>query len=182
MKVLKYLLLTIGVIIVVVLIAAVFIPKQYKVVRSVAINAPQAVVMDQIKSLKKMNEWSPFTVQDPNIQISYSGNDGEVGSSTYWKSDKVGEGSQTITKLTNDRVETRLDFKKPMESVSTAFLQTANEAGGVKATWGMEGRNPYPLNFMCLFMDNILGAEYEKGLNMLKQKCEQRDNASVIRH
>jgi hypothetical protein len=36
----------------------------------------------------------------------------------------------------------------------------------------MEGRNPYPLNIMCLFMDNMVGKEYEKGLAKLKAKCE----------
>jgi hypothetical protein len=172
MKILKYLLIAIGAIVLLVLVVALFIPNEYHVTRSVSIQAPQPVIMDQVKSLKKMNEWSPFTEQDPNMQITYAGTEGQVGSSSSWKSEKVGSGSQTITKLTSDRMETRLEFKEPMEGTGTSYFQTANEGNAVKATWGMQGRNPYPFNVMCLFMDNMIGKEYEKGLAKLKTKCE----------
>ena len=99
MKILKYALMVIGIIIVMVLIAALFIPKEYQVSRTVSIDAPQTVVMDQVKSLRKMNEWSPFIEGDPNMQITYGGTEGQVGSSSAWKSKEMGEGSQTITKL-----------------------------------------------------------------------------------
>ena len=182
MKILKYALLVIGILIVTVLIAAIFIPKEYQVARSVSIDAPQGVVMDQVKSLKKMNEWSPFTEQDPNMQITYSGPEGQVGSSSAWKSKEMGEGSQTITKLTDDRVETQLNFKEPMEGEATSYFQTAMEGKMVKATWGMEGRNPYPFNIMCLFMDNMVGKDYEKGLAKLKARCESMAKGTANSH
>lgn len=172
MKILKYALLVIGIVIVMVLIAALFIPNEYQVSRTVSINAPESVVMDQVKSLKKMNEWSPFTERDPDMQIIYGGTEGQVGSSSTWKSEEMGEGSQTITKLTDDRVETELNFKKPMEGHAISYFQTAAEGKMVKATWGMEGRNPYPFNIMCLFMENMIGKDYEKGLAKLKARCE----------
>jgi polyketide cyclase/dehydrase/lipid transport protein len=173
MKVLKFVLIGIGVVVVLILVAAIFITKTYHVERSVSIHAPQPLVMEQVKSLKKMNEWSPFVEQDPQMQIIYSGTEGQVGSSSYWKSDKAGEGSQTITKLTNDRMETKLLFKEPMEGEAMAFFQTQDEGGDVKATWSMEGKSPYPFNVMCLFMDNMIGKEYEKGLAKLKVRCEE---------
>ena len=172
MKVLKYILFTIGGIIALVLIIALFIPKKYTVERAVVIQAPQPLVMDQLRYLKNANAWSPFTEKDPDIQITYAGTDGQVGASSHWESKKAGVGTQTITSLSNDRMETRLDFKKPMESTSVGYFQTQDEAGGVKVTWGMKGENPYPLNFMCLFMDNMLGKEFDKGLNNLKVRAE----------
>lgn len=182
MVVLKYLLIGIISIIAIVLIIALFVPKQYKVVRSVTIGAPQTVIMDQVKSLRKMNEWSPFIEQDPNIQITYGGTEGQVGSSSSWKSDKAGEGTQTITKMTSDRIETALHFKKPMKSTSNAYLQTTNVNGGVEVTWGMHGENPYPFNVMCLFMDNLIGKDYEKGLANLKTKCEKMKETKIVTH
>jgi len=173
MKILKFLFIGIGTIVVLVLVAALFLPKTYRVERSVIIHAPQPLVMEQVKSLKKMNEWSPFTEQDPEIQITYTGTEGQVGSSASWKGKKAGEGSQTITKLSNDRMDSKLIFKKPMEGTSTAFFQTERDGRDVRATWGMEGKNPYPFNVMCIFMDNVIGKEYEKGLAKLKARCEQ---------
>ena len=180
MKVLKYALLGIAAIIGLVLLVALFVPKDYKVVRTVSINAPQALVMDQAKSLKKMNEWSPFIEEDPNVQITYSGTEGQVGSSSSWKSEKIGEGSQTITSLTNERMEAALAFVKPMESKANAFFEAKNDGSAVKATWGMTGRNPYPFNIMCLFMDNMIGGQYEKGLAKLKMKCEQQASGTTV--
>ena len=180
MKILKYLLIVIVGIIAIVLLSALFIPNEYTVVRSVMIDAPQPVVMNHVKSLRKMNEWSPFTEQDPAIQIIYAGNEGQVGSSSSWKSEKMGEGSQTITSITNDRVEAALDFKKPMEGKATSFFEAKKEGSNVKATWGMQGHNPYPFNFMCLFMNNMIGKEYEKGLATLKMKCEQAGKATTV--
>ncbi len=174
MKFLKYLLITIVSAIALVLIIALFLPKTYKVERSVVILAPQPLIMDHVKSLKKMNEWSPWATMDPHMQIVYGGTDGQVGSSSSWKSKDAGVGSQTITRLTNDSMETSLVFKEPMESSATAYFHTQNEGGGVKITWGMKGENPYPLNFMCLFMDNMLGKEYEKGLAKLKEITEAK--------
>ena len=126
-----------------------------------------------------MNEWSPFIEGDPNMQITYGGTEGQVGSSSAWKSKEMGEGSQTITKLTSDRVETELNFKEPMEGHATSYFQTTPEGKTVKATWGMQGRNPYPFNIMCLFMDNMIGKDYEKGLAKLKTRCESMANGTA---
>jgi hypothetical protein len=172
MKILKYLLLAIGGIVAIVLIAAVFMPKTYMVERSVVIHAPQALIMEQIKNLKKANEWSPFTEMDPQTQITYSGTDGEVGSSSHWKSEQAGEGSQTITRISPDRVDISLHFKEPFESSASAYFQAMSQGEDNKVSWGMKGEDPYPLNFIIPFMDGMLGKEFEKGLNKLKARCE----------
>jgi len=173
MKIIKFLLLVIAILVVIVLLVALFVPKQYHVERSVTIHSPQSLVMDQVRSLKKMHEWSPWVERDTNMQVTYSGTEGTVGSSTSWKGEKMGEGSQTITKLTNDRMEIQLDFIKPFKSNPTSFFQTQPEGADVKATWGMDGKSPYPFNVMNLFMNGMLGKDYERGLAKLKVRCEE---------
>lgn len=172
MKIVKYLLFTVLGIVAAILVAALFISRTYHLERFVTIHAPQALIMDQISNLKKANEWSPFMAQDKEVQVTYSQVDGQVGSWSHWESKKSGVGTQTIVKLTADRVETRLDFEKPMKSTDTAFFQSQPEGTDVKVTWGMEGSHPYPLNFMNLLVDGYLGKIFDKGLNNLKNRCE----------
>ena len=179
MKILKYILFTLGGIIALILIVALFMPKTYHVERSIVIKAPQGVILEQVANLKKQNEWSPWAAEDPNMEVSYAGADGQVGSSSSWKSEKMGEGTQTITKLTNDRVEAKLEFKEPMEGTADAYFQTQPEGDGVKASWGIKGKDKYPMNIMILFMDNMIGKQYEKGLASLKVRCEDMAKDSL---
>lgn len=178
-KILKYVLFLIVGVIVLVLVAALFIPKKYHVERSVAIMAPQSMILDQVKDLKKANEWSPFMEQDPNIKVTYAGPAGQVGSSSHWESEKSGAGTQTITGITNDRVDVRINFLKPFEGVAMGYFQTKNEGSAVNVTWGMDGEDHYPMNIMVLCMDNMLGKVFAKGLNNLKTRCEAMPKAEV---
>ena len=42
-----------------------------------------------------------------------------------------------------------------------------------KIKWGMNGKSKYPMNFMNLFMDNILGKDLTKSLTTLKGILEK---------
>lgn len=175
MKALKIILITIITLIALILLIGLFAPKKYKVERSIDINAPLDVIMDQVSNLRNVNEWSPWSEYDPDMKSSYSGTDGEVGSSSEWQGNKkVGKGKQEITKITENRVETKITFIEPWESVSSSYIQCDQEGAAVKVTWGFEGKNPYPWNALCVFMsmDKMLGKEFEKGLKKLKERCE----------
>ena len=174
MKIFKYVLITIAAIVVIFLVLGLFAPKEYKVERSITINAPQQVVMDQVKSLKNMQEWSPWAEQDPDMKITYEGTDGEVGSVSKWEGDKMGQGMQEVTAISENRVETKLTFIEPWESECTAYFQLDPEGEAVKVTWVMEGQNSFPWNALSLLMsmDKMIGKDFEKGLEKLKTRCE----------
>src|SRR5687768_15750407 len=119
MKALKYILIGIVCLVVIICLLGLILPKDYTVARSTVINAPQPVVMDNIKSLKTMDEWSPWSKRDPNIKQEFKGTDGEVGSSNEWEgNDDVGKGKQEISAVTDNTVDIKLTFLEPWESVS----------------------------------------------------------------
>lgn len=177
MKILKYIGIGLLAIIVIFLVLGLFLPKDFKVERSTEINRPAAVVFEQVKSLQNQQKWSPWADYDPNMKVSYEGNAGEVGSSSHWEGNKdVGKGSQQITAVTASRVESKIHFIEPFESTSDAYIQLESSSpDATKVTWGFKGKNPYPFNVMCLFMDmdKMVGKDFEKGLNKLKTICEQ---------
>ena len=88
------------------LVVALFIPCEYTVSHTVTINKPHKEVYEYAKMLQNQKEWSVWVQADPNIKLTYSGEDGTVGASQTWEgNDDVGSGSQTITKLDGERIE-----------------------------------------------------------------------------
>jgi hypothetical protein len=178
MKILKKILLGLLVLIALALITALFVSKDLNVNKEVVINKPKQVVFDYIKQLKNQGNYAVWNKMDPNMKQSFSGNDGTVGFVSSWDGNKeVGKGTQTITAIKEgERLETQLHFIKPWESKADAFMTTASVTDSItKVNWGFKSKMPYPMNLMRLFMnmEKMLGDDYEKGLNNLKQVLEK---------
>ncbi len=160
-----------------IIILAMIAPKTYEVSRSIVISKPRKEVFNYLKSLKKQDDWSPWGKRDPNMEKKFTGNDGEVGATSYWKGNKeVGEGEQEIKKIMDgERIESELRFLKPFKSTSDAFLVTEDAEGGTKVTWGFKGYNKFPMSIMMLFMsmDKMIGKDFEEGLDSLKSVMEK---------
>jgi effector-binding domain-containing protein len=181
MKVLKYVLIGIAAIVALVLVLGLFAPKDVKVERTILIKAPKRVVLTLARSLKSMHDWSPWTEKDPNMKTEFTGNDGEVGSTLKWEGNSdVGEGMQTITGISDSRVDIDLHFMKPMESTAKGYITLDDAADGIKTTWGFTSQTPYPLNAMHLFMDmdDMVGKDFDKGLQKLKKMSENAKDSS----
>lgn len=177
MKVLKPILIIVVVVIGAVLISALFISKDFSHEESLTINAPVMEVWNHTNTLEKMDEWSPWTSQDPDIKLDFTGEAGTVGSKNCWDSqnENVGAGCQTITKVSAPyALETHLDFTRPQESQGDAYVRLAETDGGTTVTWGIESEFDYPFNFFLLFMsaEEMMGPDFQKGLGKLKDMVE----------
>jgi hypothetical protein len=177
MKVLKYMGLGLLAIVVIILVTALFVPKDVIYEKSISINAPIDSVWMNVNSLAAVDKWSPWNDYDPNMKKSMTGTDGEVGATASWESEvpEVGKGSQTISKIEPPTLlETDLKFYVPYESEAKGYIQLAAEGEGTKVTWGFKSTMPYPFNVMCLFMDmeEMMGKDWSSGLNKLKALCE----------
>lgn len=175
MKLLKVLLYIILAVIVLFLGAGLFARKNYHIERSVEIDAPQALIHEHARYFKNFHTWSPWQHLDPNQKESIEGPDGQVGAVHKWVgNDDVGEGQQTITAITPDRIDTEVKFIKPFESTSPTFM--AFKADGKKTTvsWAMDIHIAFPWNGMAMFtdVDAGVGKDYEQGLQNLKKVCE----------
>lgn len=166
-------------IIALVLILAILAPKTYDVFRTVQISRPKADVFNYLRSLKNMDDWSPWAKKDPKMEKKFTGTDGEVGSISYWNGNKdVGEGEQEIKKIIDgERIESELRFLKPWKSTSDCYTQVEDIGNGkTKVTWGFSGKNKFPMSIMMLFMsmDKMVGKDFEQGLASLKTIMESK--------
>ncbi len=153
-------------------------PKNYDVFRTVEISRSKNEVFTYLKSLKNMDEWSPWAKKDPNMQKKFTGDDGEVGAISYWNGNKeVGEGEQEIMKIIDgERIESELRFLKPWKSTSDCYIDVEGlDNGNTKVKWGFSGNNKFPMTIMSLFknMDSMVGPDFEEGMANLKNVMEK---------
>ncbi len=175
MKVVKKLLLVIALLIVLVLVIALFVNKEYVVVRDININKPNQEVFDYVKLLKNQDNFNKWTMADPNMKKDFQGTDGTIGFIYAWNGNKeVGEGDQRIIEINNgENIKLALHFIRPFEGLAvTEMSTTALSSNLTKVTWGMQGRSPYPMNFMNLFINKILGGDLDTSLQRLKSILE----------
>ena len=179
-KWLKRTLIGVGVVVAVLLIVAVFAPKEYGVSREIVIAQPVPVVFSYIKYLKNQETYSTWSMKDPDMEKSYRGEDGTVGFVAAWDSDhdQVGKGEQEIVQIVdNARLDLELRFFEPFEAKDKAYMVTTPVSDTeTKVVWGFQGRMAYPMNLMllCMDMENILGSELQTGLVNLKALLEKK--------
>jgi len=179
MKILKKILLFIGIFIGLVMVATIFVKREYSVEREVVINKPKQQVFDYVKFLRNQNNYSKWATMDPKMKKEYTGTDGTVGFISAWDSedDQLGRGEQEISKIIEgERIDFQLRFYEPMASVSPAYMTTDSiSATQTKVKWGMSGTMAYPTNVVLMFMDvsEILGRDLTTGLTALKSTLEK---------
>lgn len=169
LKVIAGLLVAVGLIIVGI---GLVLPREFRVERSIEIDAAPEVVFDQVNSLRNWNAWSPWIAKDPSIENSYSGPEAGVGSKVTWTSEDSGNGSQTITLSERPkRIETHLDFGDMGQPNAEWTFEPSGD--GVRVTWGLGGTAKGVLGgYFAKMMDGWVGADYEDGLARLKKVSE----------
>src|SRR5690606_21045164 len=172
----KKIIIVILIIIAIPLIIALFVKKEYAVEREIVINKPEPEVFAYVKYLKNQDNFSVWSMADPNMKKEFTGTDGTPGLIYAWDGNSdVGKGEMEIKNIAeNERVDIQLRFIEPWEGTGESYLGTdAVDANSTKVTWHMHGKSSYPMNFMNLFMDGMLGKNLQDGLTNLKTVLEK---------
>lgn len=169
----KLILKILGVLVLLLLIIGLFAPKHHDIERSVTINAPSAIVHDQINDLEKWSAWSPWEKMDPGMKKEFG--PVKVGKDAYytWKGEKTDEGKLTITSSSPDTIKTAIDFGGMGKADGIYALKT--EGGGTKLSWRFIYDTPFPWNAFTFLMggDKRVGKDFESGLASIKSICEK---------
>ncbi len=152
-------------------------PSDMLISREILINASPETLFPHINNSKKMNDWMPWQDSDPNVKMQYSGPDEGVGSTSSWDSTgKMGTGNAVVIESTSNRsVKTQLTYTKPMIMSQLAEVSLTPSSGGTVVRWSVSGKNTFVGRLFCVFMDmdKVVGGEFEKGLNKLKNSVER---------
>ena len=151
-------------------------PDTFVVERTKTIAAPPDDVIGHIVDLHQWEAWSPWASLDPTMTTTYTGDPGAVGSSYHWKGNrKVGEGKMTVIEVdAPSRVAIDLQFIKPFKSESVTEMLIEGDTERSTVTWRMTGDHTWMSKIMGIFrsMDKMVGPDFEKGLQSLKQVVE----------
>jgi hypothetical protein len=145
-----------------------------KIKRSITINAPAAVIFEQLKKLNNFSRFSVWGAQDSSIRYTLSGTDGTPGASIAWKGDPdiSGEGKIELVSLTPAHTITHtIHFSAPQKGkASSIFSILETEKNTTTVTWYFELHTPRPKNIFNLFfnLDKKMGKDFETGLAALK--------------
>ena len=180
MKALKIIGIIVLILILSIAVLAFVAPTDFKLERSIEINAQKELVHKHLLYFENSQKWSPWAELDPNQKTGMEGEDGAVGTTFFWEGNEdVGKGKQEIIAFTDDKIETTVTFIEPFESIAHGYFLLNETEGTTTVTWGFDSKMPRPFNIFSLFMDisESVGKDYEKGLAKLKEIVENEKPA-----
>ncbi|MBL8521669.1 MAG: SRPBCC family protein [Betaproteobacteria bacterium] len=177
MNVVKKILLGVAALVVLLCLVGLALPSSYKVQRSVEIAAPMIKVYPLVYDPKAWVQWGVWNRRDPAMKVSYSGAPAGVGAQWAWISKSEGNGRMEITQAEFDK---SVAYQLSIEGWDGKFngrIDFAQVGPNVKVTWtgeGDVGLNPVSRWFV-VFMDKLLGPDFEGSLANLKTVAERKE-------
>ncbi|MDX1271296.1 SRPBCC family protein [Bizionia paragorgiae] len=171
MKAFKYIFFLLLIVIIALSIYIAVQPNSFNVTRTRTINAPAAVIYDNVIDYKNWESWSSWAEKNEDLKIMLPENTHGTGSSYSWE-DADGVGTmRTIAASPHTSITQEMEFGEdyPKSNVNWSF--TPNEQGGTDVTWSIAGDNlPFMFKAYTAFsgsMDDQIGPDYERSLEKL---------------
>ncbi|MBU6438294.1 MAG: SRPBCC family protein [Betaproteobacteria bacterium] len=153
------------------------LPSRYAAQRSVVINAPPDKVWPLVAAPKAWTQWTVWNRRDPAMQVTYSGPDSGPGAGWSWVSKSEGIGHMQFTKADPPvKLDYTIGFgENDRQGTGGGSIILDPEGAQTKVTWTMSGNagnNPV-MRWFGLFIDKLIGPDFEAGLANLKALAEK---------
>ena len=151
------------------------LPGTYRVERSAVINASPERLYPLVGTPRRWQEWSVWNRRDPAMAMTFFGPESGPGAGWTWDSKTEGKGRMTFVTADTAKGFTYELFFPDVNSTSTGDIRFEPAGGATKVTWtnaGSMGSNPL-MHYMALFMDRLVGPDFEAGLANLKLLAEK---------
>lgn len=147
----------------------------YRVERSLLIQAPAERIYAQLDSSAGWQRWGVWYRRDAQMQISPGGQAQGRGAYWSWTSTSQGNGRMELTDAEAGR---RVAYVLAIDDFapSSGELRLEPEGQATRVIWLMQGKvggNPID-RWFALFMDRLVGPDFEAGLANLKALAEAR--------
>ncbi len=152
-----------------------FLPTQYAINKSVTIASSPAQIHEYVGDLTKWPLWTPWTGEDPDVQITMGKKTKGIGAAQSWQ-DKHGGGSLMFTSWAPDKgIEYDLFFQGGKYTSKSAITYDSSSSKRTKVNWSLRGDMNMPIigGYFALFMKYSIGTMFQQGLTQLKTRVEQ---------
>lgn len=160
-------------------IVGIVLPNDFRVERSVVIDAEPARVHALVGDLTRWEEWTPWKEVDPEVQTTLGSQTSGVGASQSW-TDSSGGGDLVFTESSVENgIAYDMNFymgdpESADPLASTSEMRYERVDGGTKVIWSMDGSMPVPVlgGYFAKIMPASIGPMFDSGLQKLKQRVE----------
>lgn len=151
-------------------------PKMH-IRKSIQIKAPAEKIFNKLNDFNHWTAWSPWLIQDPEAKVAV----GDDAKYYEWEGPRVGSGNMTITgEKANEWIDYDLLFLKPWKSKAKVRFEIKPQSEGAEVAWLMDSSLPFFLFWMKKMMTALIGMDYQRGLNMLKDYIEDGEVRSKL--
>lgn len=144
-------------------------PNSYDITRNRTINAPAAVIFNNVNDFKNWESWSPWVEKESGLQITYPEQTSGTGGSYSWIGEDGAGNMKTLATSPYDSILQEMQFGD--FPPSKAYWKFEKAENGTNVTWGMKSENiPFMLKFYAAIsggMDKMVGPDFERGLEKL---------------
>lgn len=179
MKILKIILAAIAVAIIGFVTYNATLEKEYAVSRSTVMNVEAHTVQEVVSDFSTWPKWSAWFEADSTMEYTLGANHRGEGATYSWTSENSGSGSMEILSLTENTMETKIEFVGQGTSNGHWTFETI-EDGVTKVTWGFSGEMPFMMRWMGAQMDKWVGPDFETGLANLTALSEKEAIAQEV--
>jgi hypothetical protein len=153
------------------------LPREVRVERSTTIDAPVGVVFPLVNDLRAWERWTPWGKdRDSSIELTYGDRPSGKGAWFAWTSEDLGAGKlEIVDSRPNQSIDMLLSLTDDASEPADCGFTFDAVGGKTKVTWHFDadmGVWP-PGRYFGLFMDRLLGRDYENGLAKLKTVAER---------
>lgn len=153
-------------------------PSDFRYESSIEIDALPSEIFPYIGKLKMAEKWSPYEKIDPDMQKTFTGEDGAPGAKMeFVGNSEVGSGSIEILKVRPYQfVDLRLTMTKPMYSTSHVQYRLEKVGEKTRFIWSMAGKNSFLFKLIGLFVDveEMVESQFKEGQSVLKKLVEEK--------
>ena len=156
------------------LLVGFLLPSEFRVERSITINAPVEKVYPKVADLKQWRQWGVWFQRDPQMTVTYQGRVAAVGMKSSWQSDSEGSGEMQIKTLIPNKMMVYSLYFPEFEMGSTGEFEFIDQGQQTRVVWldyGDVGSNPVN-RYFAVMMDSMIGPDFETGLANLKVLVE----------
>ena len=143
-------------------------PK-FQIIKTIQIHKKADAVFKYINDFHFWPKWSPWLIVEPQTHVEVQ-QDGKYFS---WEGKITGSGAMRIEEeQENKALLCDLQFFKPWKSKAKTTFHLTEDKGTTEVTWKMDSQLPFFLFWMKKSMEIFIGMDYERGLKLLKNLCE----------
>jgi uncharacterized membrane protein len=149
------------------------LPPDYRVERSIVIDAPPERIHVWVSDLSRWPLWVAWHDEDPEIRITLGGTARGVGATQSWSGER-GSGRMTVTESTPERGIRYDRFADGGRSKSVGAIVYTTHRDGTLVTWSLAGEVGDSVlgRYEAFFLDRSVGPRFDRGLQRLRAAVE----------